>query len=67
LSYSQTDLATLRSALASGVRSVRFEDGRQVEYQSVSDLIRTIGVVERALVPVASRVSHVNPIYSKGT
>ncbi len=67
MSYSEADLVKLRAALSSGVRSVRFEDGRQVEYQTVAELVQAIGIVERALIPAASRVTHFNPVYSKGT
>lgn len=64
--YSEADLTKLRAALASGVKSVTFDDGRRVEYQSLDDLVRAIGIVERSLTGSAMRVSHFNPRYSKG-
>lgn len=65
--YTEADLTKLQAALASGVRVVRFEDGRQVEYQSLADLVRAIGIVQGALATaVGARVTHVNPTYNKG-
>lgn len=37
---SQSDIDALTTAIANGERSVRFSDGRQVEYHSPGDLIK---------------------------
>lgn len=37
---SQADIDALTSALANGERSVRFADGRQVEYQTPTEIIK---------------------------
>jgi hypothetical protein len=37
---SQADIDALTSAIANGERSVRFADGRMVEYHTPGDLIR---------------------------
>jgi hypothetical protein len=37
---SQSDIDALTSAIANGERSVRFADGRMIEYHSPADLIR---------------------------
>ena len=40
MAFSAADLATLDSAIASGVVQVRFADGRQVNYGTVDALLR---------------------------
>lgn len=37
--FTSTDLAAVDAAIASGELRVRFDDGRQVEYRSVSELL----------------------------
>ena len=37
--YTPTDLSTIQEAIATGTRRVRFTDGREVEYQSVKELL----------------------------
>ena len=37
--YTATDLSTIQEAIATGTRRVRFTDGREVEYNSVKDLL----------------------------
>lgn len=37
---SQSDIDALTTAIANGERSVRFADGRQVEYHTPADLIK---------------------------
>lgn len=40
MAVSQADIDALTSAIANGERSVRFADGRSVEYHTPADLIR---------------------------
>ena len=44
--YTEQDLATIRSHIASGVMKVRFADGREVTYQSAEQLMG----IERVIV-----------------
>lgn len=47
--YSEQDLATIRSHIASGVLKVRFADGREVTYQSTEALMATERVISAQL------------------
>lgn len=38
MAYQQSDLDQLTAAIASGVKSVTFADGRKTEYQSVGEM-----------------------------
>jgi len=40
MAYTSTQLADLRSAIAEGVLSVRFSDGRQLTYRSLDEMRR---------------------------
>ena len=40
MSYTSTQLADLRAAIAEGVLSVRFSDGRQLTYRSLDEMRR---------------------------
>ncbi len=66
MSYTQAQLDGLRAAVAGGVRTVKV-DGKEVTYASTAEMLRLIAVMERSLQPVASRVTHYNPTYCKGT
>lgn len=39
MAWTQSDLDTIRSHIASGIQSVRYADGRQVTYQSLDAMI----------------------------
>ncbi|ASY44992.1 hypothetical protein CJD35_11480 [Sphingobium xenophagum] len=68
--WTTSDLATVRSAIASGIRSVTFADGRKTEYQSLDQLIAAEQVIEAALKMQAQAVSGVlrrrTPYYRNG-
>lgn len=49
MAFQQSDLDQLRAALATGVRSVTFADGRRTEYQNAVDIVAAINHVEAAL------------------
>ncbi|MBB3691462.1 phage head-tail joining protein [Sphingomonas sp. BK580] len=40
MAFSQTDLDTLRAAIASGIMRVRYADGREVTYQSADAMLK---------------------------
>ena len=46
MAFSADDIATLKSALASGALRVRFTDGRLVEYRSVAEIRQIIRMAE---------------------
>lgn len=67
MSYTAADLASLKKALAKGVRTATV-DGQSVTYASTAEMLRVIAVMERELAAAAgtSRPAYYNPSYSKG-
>lgn len=49
MTWTTDDLATLESAIASSVLSVRYQDGRSVTYQSVDAMLRVRDLIRAAL------------------
>lgn len=45
MAYTDADLAKVRAAIASGVRSVTFADGRKTEYQNLDQLLAAEKVI----------------------
>ncbi len=68
--WAASDLATVRSAISSGIRSVTFADGRRTEYHSLDQLLAAERVIEAALKMQAQAVSGVlrrrTPYYRNG-
>jgi hypothetical protein len=44
MAFTQTDVDALKAALATGALKVRYADGREVTYRSLSDLQRAIAI-----------------------
>ena len=67
MSYTQEQLASLKSALASGALRVRHEN-RDVTYRSVDDLRDAIQVVENELAKQSGAIRHTRSYasFSKG-
>lgn len=66
-SFSQAQLDALNGMIASGVLKAEY-DGNRIEYRSMADLIRARDVVQKGLAgSTATRITHVNPIFSRGT
>lgn len=59
MAWTQTDLDTIKGALASGELSVTFEDGRRVEYRSTADLLLVKRSIESEL--SASSATRLSP------
>lgn len=57
MAWSQTDLDKLEAAIAAGVRRVKYSD-KEVEYQSVDDMLKARDLIRRALTtsPVPQRI-----------
>ena len=47
MAYTAADLTTLETALANGVRRVKFDTGREVEYRSIKELQAAIAEVAK--------------------
>jgi len=63
MSYTQTDLDTLNSAIARGASKVRMGD-EEVTFRSLDEMFRIRAQIERDLGTV--RLTHVNPYFDKG-
>ncbi|MDO4560808.1 MAG: hypothetical protein Q4C86_07635 [bacterium] len=63
MAFSQGDLDAICAAIASGALKVKYKD-REVQYQSLNDLLTAKAVIEKALGVVGRRV--VYPAHSKG-
>ncbi|WP_375178051.1 phage head-tail joining protein [Sphingobium yanoikuyae] len=68
--WKQSDLVAVRAAIASGVRSVTFADGRKTEYHSLDQLLAAERVIDAALQMQDQAVSGVvrrrTPYYRSG-
>jgi hypothetical protein len=49
MSFVAQDADTLRRAIASGQKRVRFPDGREVEYRSLSEMREVLRMIETAV------------------
>lgn len=49
MAFSTTDLNNIKSAIASGELTVRFADGRETTYRSMSDLLQAKKTIEGEL------------------
>ncbi len=52
MAYSQDDIDTLKRAIATGSRKVRYESGgevREVTYRTLSEMTAVLGMMEREL------------------
>lgn len=49
MAFTQSDLDSINFAIAAGVRSVRFADGRETVYPSMADLRSAKAVIEAEL------------------
>lgn len=64
--FTQSQLDSLNAMIASGVLKSEY-DGQRIEYRSLADLIRARDTVRAGLgSTAATRVTHINPTFSKG-
>jgi hypothetical protein len=59
MAYQQSDLDKLDAAIASGVRSVTFADGRRTEYHSLDQLLAARAVIASQLTMAATAKSNI--------
>lgn len=68
--YTDTDLATIKAAIASGIRAVTYADGRKVEYQNLDQMLAAKKVIEAEVTMAAAALRGVvrrrNPYYRSG-
>lgn len=46
MAYSQADIDALKASIATGAFKVRYADGREVTYRSLTDMQRTLAVMQ---------------------
>lgn len=66
-SFTQAQLDALEAMIATGVLESEY-DGKRLKYRSMAELIQARDIVKNGMGTAgASRVTHVNPVYSRGT
>lgn len=66
--FSQAQLEALNKMIASGVLESEY-DGQKIKYRTMAELIHARDMIKSALASgtASSRVTHVNPVFSRGT
>lgn len=57
MAWAESDLDTVRAAIASGVQEVTYQDGRKIRYQSLDHLVAAEKVIATALTMQARATS----------
>ncbi|MES2753789.1 MAG: hypothetical protein V4659_03915 [Pseudomonadota bacterium] len=63
--FSQGQLDKLNAMIASGILRSEY-DGQRLEYRSLDELIRARDIMRGGLGTSSTRVTHVNPTFSRG-
>lgn len=63
--FTQSQLDKLNAMIASGVLRSEY-DGQRIEYRSMVELIRARDTIRAGMGGTQSRVTHVNPAFSRG-
>lgn len=66
MAWSQSDLEKLDAAIASGVRSVTYADGRRVEYHSLDQMMAARSTIAARLQMEAGARRRLTPYYRSG-
>lgn len=53
MAYTQDDLDAIKAAIASGAKRVRYSDGSEIEYQSLTDMLRAKATIDAEVNPPA--------------
>lgn len=54
MAYTQSDIDALKDAIKQGVRSVRYSDGRAVEYRDLDAMLQTLQIMQNEVNPSAT-------------
>lgn len=65
MAFTSTDLDNIKAAIASSELTVRFADGREVTYRSMSDLERAKATIERELYASSTSAVRQVRLYSR--
>ena len=66
MAFEQADLDRIERAIGRGERSVRYSDGRSVEYRDIEDLMRARNEIAKALQPINIPRRRAYLLYHKG-
>jgi len=66
MAYTEEQLDKLKDALASGVLSIRYQDGRQVTYKTTAELVATIDRIESTLGTKPQRQNSHKAVFNRG-
>lgn len=64
--WTTKDIATLKNAIAKGVRTVKYQD-KEITYNSLDDMIRALRLIENALGTGGGRGGRLFAETNKGT
>lgn len=65
MAWQQADLDAIESAIATGAKRVRFQT-HEVEYQSLSDMLRVRDLIREALAPAVANSHAVVARFNRG-
>jgi roadblock/LC7 domain-containing protein len=51
MAWTQSDVDTLKQAIATGAKRVRYADGREVEYRTLNEMERTLATMLAEVAP----------------
>ena len=63
--FTQSQLDKLNIMIASGVLRSEY-DGQRIEYRSMDELIRARDAIRAGLGGTSSRITHINPAFTRG-
>jgi hypothetical protein len=51
MAFTQSDVDTLKEAIATGAKRVRYADGREVEYRTLNEMERALALISAEVAP----------------
>ena len=66
MAYTQSDVAKLKRAMSSGVRSITYSDGKRVEYRDLAEMERQLARMEREVAGGNGGLDISYPTFSRG-
>ena len=64
-SWTEADITALEAAIKGGVLRVRFSDGREVQYHSVSDMLRLLQTMKDTVASAADSSALTRTTYAR--
>jgi hypothetical protein len=69
MSFTQGQIDALKAQVAQGVQSVRYNDGKEIQYIPLAEALKLIAKMEREVNSAtgSGRQTRFNPTYTRGT